>query len=472
MKLIWQKTLNTIVVSFTNGDQFECSAALWTRVSNAIDDDIFKTINKYWSMLPIFKVEEFENKYRQIQQCFQGSTDPHILNHALKPLVCDLVEMFEWDKFKLWCRLHGDLFLLNGIKDTLDDKDRIGLTYYTADYEDLMVFSVIIKSIMPIWGAYHDELTESIGKYYIHMAAIELMRSPSISRLPPLLKLESYIDCFTEIKIKKAGFSLLSGIGTEEIPAFLLSLAILKKVVIYNVQDPDGSIVKNVYHLLTERCNEITKVKPNEKRDIDKEGSDLTIADRYKIVQRIPPAVSVAVEVYCESIETMALHIDATVPLSLIEKYARTVDNSLQICEFHLPILGAVTNGVITGRTLEIIHYEYLLNVIVASAAVLEHWGFLEIAELITTKPQEKDYYKITSSLTGNRSYSQLRPDVLSELNYLYPYISNNKNPGIAIIDVIIKELIRYEWNVKSENFNDIRNSIALLLIKQLGGVK
>lgn len=469
MRLTWFKSSTTIMMHMSNGEIIEWSGAVWSRVGAALNDSVFTVLNEYWKTIPKEQLSRFESIYRNIKIVFNDRDDPHIANQRLKPLVGELLSLFNWQQFRLWCLLHGNMFLDSGVKETLDDKDRVGLTYYTEDYTDAVVFSTMLKSVLPIWGDYHEELTESIGKFYVHIEAINLIRSPYVSNIPAMLKLESYIECFTEIKIKRPGYSLMSGIGTEEIPAFLLSLALIKKVAIFNVQDPDGNIVKNVYHLLSERCIEITKVRPNEKKDVDTEGSDLAIADRYKIVQRVPPAFSTMVEYYTSNVFKIAYDIDPRIPPELVDKYNKSVLPSLRFLNLHLPIIGLVTGEVIKARTLKLIPGYALLNVIRAVSAVLEFWGYLEIAELLTVTPTTRDIYQLSSSMVGNRSYAQLRPDLANEMTLLYPFLSNGKNPGLALIDSVIKEITKYEWRVRSDKFGDVRNSIAELLIKQLG---
>lgn len=468
MRLSWHKGLTAIILHYSNGESTEWSGAVWSRVGGVLSDNIFVTINKYWASLPHEQLMKFETCYRSIYECFEENHDAHILSDEMKPLVENLLGLFNWQQFRLWCVLHGDMILTNGIKDVLDDKDKEGLTYYTEDYTDLMVFSILLKSIMPIWGRYHEELDETIGKYYIHINAMKLIKVGNIINLPPMRKLESYIECFTEIKIKRTGFSILSGIGSEEIPDFLQSLALIKKIIIYDSRDPTGSIVKNMYHLLTERCKEIATVRPNQKSDVDTEGGDLGIADRYKIVQRIPPAVATIMEYDGRNIPKLVKNIDPTVPDALIQKYMTEVNSTLDFSPFHLPLLALVCGSAIKGRTLKIVPYETVLNAIKAAAAVLEHWGYLEIAELLISQPIKKDIYTLGNS--GNvRSYTQLHPALLHELNGLYPHMSNGKNPGVTLIDNTIREILKFDWRVRSENFDDMRNSIARLLLKQLG---
>lgn len=470
MKLVWLGNIMTIVIEYNNGEKRECSAALWNRISSSLSPKLFDTINKYWESRSNETIQEWETLYRHIFAVFDERLNPSQTSQLIKPSINRIFQLMEWNHFRLWCTLHGNLFLSNGIKDTLDDKDKEGLTYYTKDYEDLMVFSVMLKAIMPIWAVYHNEYGESIGKYFIHISALNLIKTPPFIALPPIIKLENYIEHFVKNKIENVGFSLISGIGSEEIPAFLMSLALIKKVIIYDTEDASGSIVKNVYHLLTERCTEITKSKPNKKKSTDAEGADISISDRYKIIQRIPPAVSAMVESDCSNIYKLCYYIDPTTPASLIEKYHTKNLLGFNLTDYHLSLIAIIARKIIAGRTLSIISYSTLINLLRASAATAEHWGFLEIAEILTTIPVKRDIYQISSSITGNRSYNLLLPHLNNEITKLYSFQSNNRNPGLVFIENFIKEVIKYEWKVESTDFINLRNSIAELMLKQLGG--
>jgi hypothetical protein len=471
MRLSWNSTGNIINIEYTNGEVKECSGKLWCRVSDVIDSNIFNVINKYWSTRTPEVRGEWENLYRTIFSILDQYHNAHVASELLKPHIERMFQLMEWEQFKTWCKLHGNIVLANGIKETLDDKDKAGLTYYTRDYEELMIFSVMLKPMIPIWGAFHNDFTDAIGKHFVHMSAIKLMMTPSTINIPPLQKLENYIEHFIGNNIKNIGYSLLNDIGTEEIPFFLVSLAIIKKIIIFNTEDPVASIVKNVYHLLIERCTEISNSKPTNKKKTDNEGEDITIGDRYKIIQRIPPGISAVMDYYAEDFTRIARDIDKTIPNEILMKY-KTIDLTLwNIKEYHLPLLGIICRKVISARTLELISFSSLLNYVRAASAIIEHWGYSEISDLLILSPAKRDMYCMTSSVVGNRTYTLLTPDLENRLNLLYKYQSNQKNPGINLInDIIIKESMKYDWENTSPNFINIRNSVAQLLIRQLGG--
>lgn len=468
MQLHWNAATRSIIIEFSNGEKKECNAVLWSRIEDTLKPNLFQGINRYWQSRHQEVIVEWEKLYRQIFEIFDEYERPLVTIQLLRPLIERMFQLMEWNQFRMWAMLHGNIALGNGIKDKLDDKDKEGLTYYTQDYEDLMVFSIMLKPFMPIWGIFHNEYTEIIGKYSIHISAYDVIKSVTTINLPPIVKLENYIQHFVENKVDTIGFSLVSGIGTEEIPKFLLALSLIKKVIVYDAEDMSSSIIKNVYHLLTERCNEINRTKPKEKVDTEGNLNDTSASDMYKIIQRIPPSVSAMIEYYSQDIPKMIRDIDNSVPEVLINKYCN-MKLEVDIQTYHIQLIGIICNRIISVRSLQLINYESLISFLKTASCVAEHWGYLEVSELLTTVPIKRDINQISSSITGNRSYNLLHPSLHADVTKLYQYQSNNKNPGLMLIDSIIKDVIKYDWNVTSNNFVNMRNSVAYLLIKQFG---
>ncbi len=470
MKLSWNPATTIITVEFNNGETVECSGSLWSRISSSLPVNIFNPINKYWNSRPPSEINEWEDIYRSIFHIFDQHLPSLETVEKVKQHIDRMFILMDWPKFKLWCILHGNISLNNGIKDTLDDKDKEGLTYYTSDYENLLVFSIMIKPIIPIWGLYHREYTEIVGKYFIHMSAMNMLKTQLIIELPPWLKICDYVEHFAINKIKTPGFSLVSGIGSDQIPDFLVSLALIKKIIVYDTEDHNGNIVKNVYHLLSERCTEISKTKPNPKNNVSPEGDDITISDKFKITQRIPPAISAMVEFYSKDVERLITDIDPSIPAEIRSRYITMNLDGLDLLEFHLPLLAVICKPITSGRTLQIVGYQTLLNYIRAASAAVDYWGYSEVAELLTTIPSKKDMFQITTSAMSNRSYHLLLPHLQNEVTLLYPYLSNDKVPGLILIDNVIREMVKFDWPINNPNFIDIRNSIAQVMLRQLGG--
>ena len=127
MRLSWNGTGNIINVEYANGEVKECSGKLWCRVSDVIDSNIFNVINKYWSTRTPEVRGEWENLYRTIFSILEQYHNAHVASELLKPHIERMFQLMEWEQFKTWCKLHGNIVLANGIKETLDDKDKANL---------------------------------------------------------------------------------------------------------------------------------------------------------------------------------------------------------------------------------------------------------------------------------------------------------------------------------------------------------
>lgn len=473
MKLIWRQEISTVDMHLSTGEILGWKSTLWARSGSSVCTEMYSIINLYWSTQSKDRVLEVESIYKKAYDIFEeldGSVKT--IDRKVKKLVNKLFALYDWNDFRAWCLNYirgvknGHINLENGRKDTFTEKDKDGLTYFTEDYNDLVVFSTMLKSIMPIWGVYEATLKPTIGTTYIHLSLSNLLNVASVKKLPPFLKLVNYVNCFAHERVKSSGSSIVSGVGSTEQPKLLLALAMIKKVIIYDPLMEGPPIITNVYHLLNERCNDMSNGKPNQKRQVDDEMSEKTITDQYKMSQTIPPAASVFMEYYVRDPVVIATTLEPTVTAKLVKRYRRLVPTDLDQSEFRVSILALVVHRIINVDMLLLINHTAYCNVIAAAAAALDVWGYPEVAELLITIPEDRDIYSLTLSAASNRSFNQLKPDNARALEDLYPQKTVNKNPGQLLIDSTIKEVLKGEWAVGSPQFSDLRNSLAALILK------
>lgn len=465
MRLKWDSSKKLIIMTFRNGSVLEWPGAAWSRAGSHITEGLFDPINDWWETRDPALIEQFELNYQRIHDRFNDPIDPATFTKEMQKLMTPLLKPVDWENFKTWCLVKGRLFLTNGEKTNLDEKDHAGITYFTEEYTDLMVFSVILKIVMPVWGAYHKAMDKVIGKDFLHMEAINTIAIPMITKLPPWKKLEDYVQHFADLRIKKDGFTLTKGIGRGEIPDYLFSLALIKKVVIYNVRSRDRSIVTDVYHTLNERCGDVNKPGVTQKLYMDEASEEISVVDQYKIVQRIPPAISAMIEHSLEDMEALIKDIDSTAPFKTVKTIRENLPLGLTVADYHIALTGIVMNDVLGARNLMLVDYTHLLNAIAVSVVILKHKGFDEIAMLLTTQPSKRDMYEINFSDITGRTFTVLDNAIAEELQLIYKYQSQQLNPGILLIESIVKDISRYDWNVDYAPFNDMRNAIGRLLI-------
>lgn len=468
MLLKWVSGISAIEMIMSDGTELTWPAKLWSRSGDVVNSTIFDIFNDYWKQQSRERVKRTEALYLELHKIFSNLNSYRENVILVTDLINQILSMYDWNSFRLWCLLHGKMELTIGIKDTLGDKDKSSITYFTHEYDDLVVLSVLLKAVMPIWGSFEYNMRGELGKDHTQMVIVDLLRKGPISKLTPFLKLEDYVKAFTEERISTPGFSLTCSVGTEEIPEYLTAVTLIKKVIIFNGREIDKSIVTNIFHLLKQRCKGINKDKPNSKLGIDENGSELTVTDRYKIIQPIAPGIVRMVEEYSLDIPRMIKDIDSTISVSVINKrlleITSSVPSTLEINDYHTPIIAAVCNTIINKRSIRLVNYETTIRLIYTSVILLEHWGLDSLAILIITPSEMKDIYKI--SLSGSsKNVLNLPEDLSNQLKEIYKY-TEDKTPGHTLIDRIAKDVNRNNWPVRSGTFDLLRSHLAMLLIK------
>lgn len=474
MRLAWNDTLNTVVMTMSYGTELCWPCNTWSRTKTngmSIKSNIFDCINEYVAQMPAGKILILEDYYSAIYELLSNNSRVQEVNSYLKPMITSILELFDWNVFKLWCIIHGKMELQIGIKDELGDKDTQGLTYFTKDYEDLAIFSVLLKLIMPIWGMYAYIMKNTLSTLSIPINAVELIRNNYIENNPAFIKLEHYVDSFADNRVKTRGFSLLNNIGSEEINEHLLSMGLWKKIIIFNVRETNTSIVRNLFRILIDKADKVNSGGPNPKKLVD-DGTtpDITFCDRYKITQRVSPAVSVITDYYIQTYTDVALSIDPTISVNTVINIRNNIPNGLKLSGLHITIMSLVCKRVLYGRNLQLNNYLPLLNICAVTSALLLHWGFPAISKILIQIPSERDIYSTKAG--GNQTYLQLKDDIKIVLNSIYSFSttitkSGIYHPGLRLIDTVVKEVNSSLWEIPDYELSNIRNEIAELLIKQ-----
>ena len=431
----------------------------------------FASINNYLKYLRKSNpdaVEKIASYYREIRELYDRVEDPVSSLKKLRKLTTGLITVIDWTH--LWNYLvlvEGRLNMTPGIKEGLDEKDREEITYFTKEYEDLLVGATLMKLMIPIWGEFDTVYKRVLGKHHVHIESLNLVRTADITKLEFWEKLEDYVENFNKLRTNSTGFSLLNQIGSEDIPNLLMSQALLKKIAIYDVYEQGEdvkSVVVNMYNYLNDRCLGISRDKPRDKPYRDEKGEEITVANRYKVTAKVSLGVITAIEEYCEDIGRLVFDTDKTVPTELIERYRGIVTEDLEIKDVHLAITGVVLNDVLGAQSITTVRFLHLLNCIVAAAALLHHHGFQNLAMLITSQAYERDPTRMSMAGNTNLSYARLTNESLELLDSIYPHSPFGTNPSEIFIANVIKYLISREWDFDTDELSDIRNETARML--------
>lgn len=481
MKLTLMENTAVVLAEFSYGPPIEFACKAWShaklgnKVSYHDSNDgevfpgIFDCINAWWEQLDQNTVDEVESVYRECAIIIEHNMDIATVNYLLSVEISKLFWTFDWLTFRAWCLENGNFNLKVGAKDTLTENDDVATTYFTEDYKDLIVFSILLKALIPIWGQYERAYRGALGKPingredYVLLNGVQLIKNLYVEDNPAYIKLVNYIDINSKKLIKEVGrgYSILAQLGSNEIPDYLLAHAIWKKVCIFDPRLRDKSIVKDVHSVIALKCGAINRSAPNTKtNDDDPNPRDQSILEAYKVVQLLPPSIEVKVTHYLNMPEFI-YHLNPYITIEQVNNTYAKMSPYLEILEFHTPILSWVMGYLAGPRNLLTLNQQTLMRIIAAVSTSLMQRQYYATAQILVTIPGYKDITQINYS--NATAQIPMTSSNITKLNNLYSFVNNV--PGITQIETIIKEVNGYTWNLETGSVVTLTNELADLLI-------
>lgn len=470
MKFNWNELTKTIRVIFTDGDVLEFQANLWNRtgldkdvfdpqLDATISTDIFSTYNMWWETQSLEKEMVAKRLYTSIVDVFDQQLSANETNKQLYTYVEDIILLHDWKSFREFfvdtVKLNFEVYK----KEKLEANDTsIDTTYFTEASVDLVVFSIMVKSLMPVWGLYYYNYKIKLGSEFAMLYSVYLVRTEALTSNPAWVKLHLLVHTVADKKIKaNLGYSITNDIGSEEQPDLILTLVLLKKVCNFDPLIVGDSIIRNVYALLRDRCDRILRGGPRSRRTRNRDGEPLSVVDSFNIIKLQPLSVEVAVRHWIQNIKE----------LLVVSEYAPEIDSlalslsDLEETQMHYQILTMVVGPILGGRNLLLQRKDKICELLAAVSVWLEINGYQTVSELLIARPNEKNMNVISfSSITQKPIPSGMQ----AELAHIYKHVLP-RTPHEELIAGIIKQTNSYDYHFANGNITDLQCELAALLI-------
>ena len=437
------------------------SGSAYDRVSIDDPERIFLHINQYWATLPKKIQGDIFSVYQQIDECFESCFDPNHLHEELVKKVRALYGLIDLDDLWHWLNFHAEVRFPPNLKDNYGEDDVRERTYLRSDYSGLVFLAVALRPIVPVWGEYIRRIRSQAGSVYKEYAAMKLLSTTKLIRTEAVQRLRVYVE-HSELDNANTMPAVLSGLGSTELPEWLLSLAVVRRLSICEVSSSDekGSIISNIYNFLQTTVTSLDRKfysRVTEKHRHMKEGDEEDKASRvesYKVKQEVPDGELVALNVYTEQMADMTRVIDPDTPIELMEMcYDRIKENeTIEIREHHLTLSKWVTAKALSARGIPFLTKPALLRVMTVTQAILWHWQFYDLAALTTAQPIERD----------DMLLSEGRPliprDLVQRLSEIYPHYQQKgsrkrvrdrqANVGCIAVDELTTTMTGRDWHL------------------------
>lgn len=459
------------VITSHGEESLTWSTGTYGKVRLADPKAMFDEINGYWETLPDDKQDDLWRCYKEIKALLDEMTEPFHTVRYLREYISQLYSNMSMDSISRWL-LGGRLYIPSDVHETRDNTGRYknsDQTYLVDDYINLAVMALALRPVIPIWGEFIDQGGQGSGNdLYKEMDAMGLVSHTYImdwpKEAPAIEKLENYI----QVPVKNEAVALSSlwrGLGTAEIPIWLLANVMVRRLAIVPLCDHDNpqSVIAYVYKYIR------SKLKPTERRTTDRvsekrpegggrdEDDKTSLLEEYKVKQRIADGDAVLYAVCTENMAGIAQTVDPTVDLRLLEQTMRALNRmgNAQVNTHQVRLAQWTLAKGYPARAMSHIDKVSVNRLLVTAQALLWHWGFLEVACLLTVDAISATDQNAPGLTHRPRPSTRISRKYIDQLMELYPHVkpqrgkdTNLRNGNVASIGVnnVTHEVMAGNW--------------------------
>lgn len=466
--------------------------------------DLFGPINIFLGKLSVDKQLAIFNCYKRIYITINDITIPvQTLKKRLATLVGELYAQFTEDELHDWLKHESNISIHSEIRNEPYDSTPPERTYLTDDYRYLMTLSLAMRMMLPVWGQLIPITVATDGGDYKEYGVFELISKSWIAESKSINRLINYLSSSIEGK-GTSDNATIGGLSKEELPVYVLAIGVVRRLPIASLSD---NIVSNLYNYLILNvlngldsgrriASNLRAKRPEGSKETEgQEGTSR--AEELKVKELLSAGDRVPNDIFASRPFDVMHHIDSTVPEDLIidclNHAGELLEFPIQSKSHYMRLTQWVVNynpGTLPGDACEtVVAKDNLIKCLALAQATLWHWGFTQLAVLMTAIPDE--------FITGDVEYPSIKeridPALVTEGNSIYihnftkpvtgdPSKRKDDSTFVLCIDAMWQLIRKYgKWQatcspllLKQAGFSettftmpkDIKDQIARLLIK------
>lgn len=452
-------------------ETIDVSRTIYGRSTFSNADDMFFEINGYWATLPMATQDEIWSIFKKLDYLQATCLNERELRSLYTSLVADLYATMDLPSIRQWLFTATNVFILPEFKSHLGPDDQPERTYLINDYKGLLALTVALRPMIPIWNWYITRIKSSAGTNHKEYEALSLLKDTYLIHTPEFEKLRTYVYSNTD-QGKLTLTAAFSGLGSEDLPDWLLSFGLIRKVCVGVIlkYHPDGSvprydsganIVSNVYMDTDQTLNSIDRKFKNKVLD---KGETNNVVDDDKasnaeniiVKQSLSDAQVILAEVYTEDFRLMLRKIDPTIPIGLVQSFIKANRRNVSYIptEGQIGITQWVMYKALSCHFLTLVDSNARRNIISVCQAALWHWGFYDLAMLLTATEVKLDMSAPLPSVAGQQRITNAQVEILHDV---YPYYqaatnkdirSRNENVAVTGCDLVAKTFEGMVWDI------------------------
>lgn len=450
-------------------------------------EKLFDEINLYWEKQPPQIQDKIFQVYKEMYMIFEnpwGSDDDKgILTEKVKQLIAlhDLNEVEDWVCYQSCIIIPP---FNENYQHSIDNNTSREKTYTRPDYVKLVVLSLVLRTMVPIWGEYIVRNRKESGTLYKEFNAFHLINTSAIRHSLALEKLKVYVEHIVDDDKHNASI-ILNSISSEDYPEWLLGLLCIRRLCIGDIsgENPTMNLITYIYKYIIQKLRTSEnrfddKVKDKEIREggnISDENKSSTL-ERYKIPGDISPGEITALEFSIHDPYKVASKLSCYVDPNFLQKSLETTNVLMYnpIAKFQVDLLRWIMKPVISPKGVLHIGTPTIVRSLAVAESVLWARGHKYLALLITARPMTN---KGEFNISPTEAKHKVPKELMEELDKYYPYqqvttvkgVIKNINPVIEAIDLVVENMITHSLilTAREELIQEVFNTnIRRIVIK------
>lgn len=391
------------------------------------DAEDFREINNFFASLSPAHQQGFFDVYEEIKVLFNVVMNFHEMQTELVRLTTQLYGYLDLDEMRHYIAFHAKVVYPDSLKEAYDVNDtNKARTYLKHEYKGLVLLVLGTRPMIPIWGEY---LTLNLKRLsgFKEYHALKLLANTEIINCDEMMRLRDYVET-TGISKNDRDNAVIRGTSSEELPEYLLAILVVRELSIGSIdasKEGTRSIITNVFARVRNAVRDIsrrpTQIQEKFRLD-DVEGEDKSSRlEQYKNVLSVSIGDIEIHKLFIKKQEDLALKVDPTVDLDKLRNCLALIRRmgTFDIGKHNVLLVQWVLARKVPARVMCEPTASELLGVMAVTQALLWHWGFLDLA-LMVTSALDTERMPITNS-----SRKQAKKETTQLLNKLYPYQTN-----------------------------------------------
>lgn len=447
---------NVCVIHHSNGDSITWDVKTFDKTKFSEVDDPFREINGYWAWLEPAKRTRIWNCYVDLRRILTEAVDVTAMMLDDTPvdiyrligecadIVATMYSNMPLTDIAHWINFHGSVVYPDSLATVHSSDDRTpDGTYLLSDYQGLVLLATALRPMVPLWGEFINLVVKEAGTNYKEFLAIRLLSKTEIITSEPVNRLLRYLESRVTKDVDTSS-AVLADMASAVIPEWLLAMVMVRRLAIGRIDSSldKGNIISNIYVFVFNTLKDLDKkfggVREKYPIDSDKEeeGSQL---ESYRVKQSLTIGDTATFNIYTENPWAMARGIDPTIDVDTFNECISRLEAvaGLDVQNIHIHLTQWVLAAVISPHAIPCLDKPSLMRCICTVQALLIHWGFYDIAMLITAHHRTPSLDEFTIG-----SAARVPNDLIEQLNNYYPYSvtqepRNAKKSNIAYLAVM-----------------------------------